>query len=70
MPRGAANVQLTRARGCSAEGQPVGGAEPAVDCWDASNGKTHLCPKVLCPRASCAPKPEGGPRGHVNGARR
>eukprot|EP00969_Alexandrium_andersonii_P050457 2215627-Alexandrium_andersonii.AAC.1 len=29
MPRGAANVQLTCAQGCSATGQPVGGAEPA-----------------------------------------
>eukprot|EP00969_Alexandrium_andersonii_P353592 15440255-Alexandrium_andersonii.AAC.1 len=27
MPRGAANVQLTHAQGCSAKGQPVGGAE-------------------------------------------
>eukprot|EP00969_Alexandrium_andersonii_P128685 5686351-Alexandrium_andersonii.AAC.1 len=29
---------------------------------------SHPCPKVLCPRASCAQKPTGGPRGRTTGA--
>eukprot|EP00969_Alexandrium_andersonii_P036375 1594249-Alexandrium_andersonii.AAC.1 len=65
MLRGAANVQLARARGRSAEGRPVGGAEPAVGCWGAPNGVSHLCPKVLCPRAKVYSEAQGRtPRAH------
>eukprot|EP00969_Alexandrium_andersonii_P328477 14514922-Alexandrium_andersonii.AAC.1 len=38
MPRGATNKQLTRVRGCSADGQPVGEGRACDGSWAQPDG--------------------------------
>eukprot|EP00969_Alexandrium_andersonii_P138072 6106936-Alexandrium_andersonii.AAC.1 len=68
MPRGAANEQLARARGCSADGQPVGEGR-ACESWDKPNGVSHPCPGAPCVRALCALTPQRGPEGRTRDGR-